>query len=71
MMTDPIADLLTRIRNACSGRRDQISLPHSRTKEAIARLLADEGYLRDVEVTGEGPKRNIVAHIRCSPAFVA
>lgn len=64
MMTDPIADLLTRIRNACSGRRDQISLPHSRTKEAIARLLCDEGYLREVEVTGEGAKRNIVVHIR-------
>lgn len=64
MMTDPIADLLTRIRNACSGRRDQISLPHSRVKEAIVRLLADEGYLRDIEVTGEGPAKAIVAHIR-------
>jgi small subunit ribosomal protein S8 len=64
MMTDPIADLLTRIRNACSGRRDQISLPHSRTKEAIVRLLADEGYLRDVEVTGEGAAKAIVVHIR-------
>ena len=64
MMTDPIADLLTRIRNACSGRRDHISLPHSRTKEAIVRLLADEGYLRDVEVTGEGAAKAIVVHIR-------
>lgn len=64
MMTDPIADLLTRIRNACSGRRDQITLPHSNVKESIVRLLADEGYLRDIEVTGEGPKRSIVAHIR-------
>jgi small subunit ribosomal protein S8 len=64
MMTDPIADLLTRIRNACQGRRDQLSLPHSRTKEAIARLLADEGYLRDVEVSGEGPKKSITVHIR-------
>lgn len=64
MMTDPIADLLTRIRNACSGRRDQITLPHSKVKESIVRLLADEGYLRDIEVTGEGPKRSIVAHIR-------
>jgi small subunit ribosomal protein S8 len=64
MMTDPIADLLTRIRNACSGRRDQITLPHSTVKESIVRLLADEGYLRDIEVTGDGPKRSIVAHIR-------
>lgn len=66
MMTDPIADLLTRIRNACQGRRDQISLPHSRTKEAITRLLCDEGYLRDCEVTGEGPKKSILVHIRYS-----
>lgn len=64
MMTDPIADLLTRIRNACRGRRDQVSLPHSRTKEAIARLLCDEGYLREVEVGGDGPKRTITVHIR-------
>lgn len=64
MMTDPIADLLTRIRNACSSRRAQITLPHSVVKESIVRLLADEGYLRDIEVTGEEPKRSIVAHIR-------
>lgn len=64
MMTDPIADLLTRIRNACSGRRDQVLIPHSRTKESISRLLCEEGYLRDVEVTGEGAKKSIVIHIR-------
>ncbi len=64
MMTDPIADLLTRIRNACSSRRAQVSLPHSRTKEALVRLLADEGYLGDVEVAGEGAARSITAQIR-------
>ena len=64
MMTDPIADLLTRIRNAASGRRDHISVPHSRTKEGIARLLCDEGYLREVEVSGEGAQKNIIIHIR-------
>lgn len=66
MMTDPISDLLTQIRNACRSRRDRIELPHSRTKEAIARLLSDEGYLGEVEVTGEGPKKSLVAHIRYS-----
>ncbi len=66
MMTDPIADLLTRIRNACQGRRDQVSLPHSRTKEAIARLLCDEGYLREVEVGGDSVKKTITVHIRYS-----
>ena len=64
MMTDPIADLLTRIRNACQGRRDQVSLPHSRAKEAIARLLCDEGYLREVEVGGDSIKKTITVHIR-------
>lgn len=64
MMTDPIADLLTRIRNACRARQERVTLPHSRTKEAIARLLCEEGYLRDLEVTGDGPKRSIVVHIR-------
>jgi small subunit ribosomal protein S8 len=66
MMTDPIADLLTRIRNACSGRRDQVSMPHSKVKEAIARLLADEGYLTQVEVAGEGAKKQLLVHIRYS-----
>ena len=64
MMTDPIADLLTRIRNACRARRDQIELPHSRMKEAIARLLCDEGFLTSVEVGGEGARKTLIAHIR-------
>ncbi|HEY2774915.1 MAG TPA: 30S ribosomal protein S8 [Candidatus Binatia bacterium] len=66
MMTDPIADLLTRIRNACRGRRDQVALPHSRVKEAIARLLCDEGFLREVEVSGEQTRKSLVLHIRYS-----
>jgi small subunit ribosomal protein S8 len=66
MMTDPISDLLTRIRNACRARRDQVAVPHSRTKEAITRLLCDEGFLTSVEVSGEGVKKSIIAHIRYS-----
>ena len=66
MMTDPIADLLTRIRNACRGRQAQVTMPHSRTKEAIARVMRDEGFLTDRAVTGEGAAKALVLHIRYS-----
>ena len=50
-MTDPIADMLTRIRNAIAVRKSEINLPHSKVKEAVARLLKDNGFIRDVRVT--------------------
>ncbi|MCU0692752.1 MAG: 30S ribosomal protein S8 [Polyangiaceae bacterium] len=51
MMTDPIADMLTRIRNAALARHDRVSLPSSKVKFAVAELLKNEGYVRDVMVT--------------------
>lgn len=48
MMTDPIADLLTRIRNANRARKDSTEVPWSKLKERIARVLVDEGFLRDL-----------------------
>ena len=57
MMTDPIADMLTRIRNAALARHDRVELPHSRLKENLAGVLKAEGYLDDVRVSeGEDPK---------------
>jgi small subunit ribosomal protein S8 len=57
MMTDPIADMLTRIRNAALARHDRVELPHSRLKENVAGVLKSEGYLDDVRVSeGEDPK---------------
>ena len=57
MMTDPIADFLTRIRNGALARHDRVELPHSRLKESVAHVLKGEGYVDDVRVTeGEGPK---------------
>ena len=50
-MTDPIADLLTRIRNASRARHEEVEVPWSRTKESVARLLVGEGYLQAVERT--------------------
>lgn len=54
MLTDPIADLLTRVRNACRARKERVDVPWSRTKEAIASVMVAEGYLKDSVVVGEG-----------------
>lgn len=51
MMTDPISDLLTRIRNATRARKDWTDVPWSKLKEAIARVLVDEGFLREMTVS--------------------
>jgi small subunit ribosomal protein S8 len=48
MMTDPIADLLTRVRNANRARKESVDVPWSRLKERIVRVLVEEGFLRDV-----------------------
>jgi len=63
MMTDPIADMLTRIRNALMVGHPSVSIPHSKLKLEIARLLKDEGYITDYSVT-EGPKANIVIELK-------
>jgi small subunit ribosomal protein S8 len=51
MMTDPIADMLTRIRNASMARHDRVELPHSHLKEHVAGVMKSEGYLDDVRVS--------------------
>ena len=50
MLTDPIADMLTRIRNANKAMHDTAEMPTSRIKEEIARVLRDEGYIKDYKV---------------------
>jgi len=50
MMTDPIADMLTRMRNALTARHERVIMPASRMKREIARVLQDEGYIRDFRV---------------------
>lgn len=49
--TDPIADMLTRVRNAILVRKHQVVLPHSKVKESVAHLLKDNGFIDDVSVT--------------------
>jgi len=57
MMTDPIADMLSRIRNGSMARHDRVEMPHSRLKEHVAGVMKSEGYLDDVRVSeGEEPK---------------
>ncbi len=48
-MTDPIADMLTRVRNAQSAKKETVQLPFSKMKLALANLLAKEGYIKDIE----------------------
>lgn len=52
-LSDPIADMLTRIRNANAARHDSVSIPASKAKVAIARVLKDEGFIRDFSVLAE------------------
>ena len=54
-MTDPIADMLTRIRNAVSARHARVLIPASKMKLAIARVLKEEGYIKDIEILKDNP----------------
>jgi len=53
-MTDPISDMLTRIRNGQHARKTSVSMPASKAKIAVARVLRDEGYILDFEAEGQG-----------------
>lgn len=64
MMTDPIADMLTRIRNGSLARLSNVEMPASKIKRAIAEVLRDEGYIDSFEERGEGPKRVLRVHLR-------
>jgi len=58
-MSDPIADMLTRIRNAQGVQKTAVSMPSSKLKVAIANVLKDEGYIEDFAVTTEGGKAEL------------
>lgn len=63
-MSDPIADMLTRIRNGQSRGKVTIAMPSSKKKVAIANLLKDEGYLTDVSVDADGTKPQLVIKLK-------
>jgi small subunit ribosomal protein S8 len=58
-MTDPIADMLVRMRNAAAVGKPTVKMPSSKTKVAIARVLKDEGYIADSRVIENGPKADL------------
>lgn len=63
-VTDPIADMLTRIRNAIMARHDFVLVPSSRTKMAIARILKEEGFIGDYEVLKSKSHRSIKIYLK-------
>jgi small subunit ribosomal protein S8 len=64
MMTDPIADLLARIRNGAHARHSEISCPASRQKLAIANVLREGGFVGDVRLDASGPRQLLVVGLR-------
>ena len=58
-ITDPIADMLTRIRNAVMVKHESVLVPISKAKVSIAKILKEEGFIRDFETIDNGPKSNI------------
>jgi len=63
-MSDPIADMLTRIRNAQSANKISVSMPNSKTKQAIANLLKEEGYVAGVEAETEDSKATMTVSLK-------
>jgi small subunit ribosomal protein S8 len=64
MRTDPIADFLTKIRNAIHARHTKVEDDYSRLREAVARLMMEEGFLERVEVQGQGVHKKLLVGIR-------
>lgn len=60
-MHDPVSDLLTRIRNAGMARHPNVTIPHSRLKESVARILKAEGYVSEVMVQGATPRQIVIS----------
>lgn len=67
MMTDPIADMLTRIRNGAQARKESVSIPSSRLKVQIAELLKNEGFIKDYTVQQEGVRLTLVVQLKYTP----
>ncbi|MCL2150626.1 MAG: 30S ribosomal protein S8 [Coriobacteriia bacterium] len=66
-MTDPIADMLTRVRNANSANKDNVSMPTSKKLTEIARILKEEGYIVDYEVQEAAPVGQLLITLKYGP----
>jgi small subunit ribosomal protein S8 len=67
MTHDPIADMLTRLRNAGMAKHEKIELPASHLKERVLHVLKEEGFIRDYEVTSEKPFPRIKVYLKYGP----
>ena len=67
-MTDPIADMLTRVRNANSAYHDEVSMPHSKLKTHIAEILKQEGYIADYKVEEEKVGKTLTLELKYGPS---
>src|SRR5437899_1680461 len=65
-MTDPIADMLTRLRNALQARHPKVDVPASKLKAEIARILKEEGYIANFKVADEEGKKTIKIYLKYS-----
>ena len=63
-MNDPVSDMLTRIRNAQQAEKESVSMPSSKLKVAIAKVLKDEGYIDDFAVRGESSKPELEVSLK-------
>src|SRR5438067_10849457 len=64
MVSDPIADMLTRLRNALAARHPKVDVPASKLKTEIARILKEEGYIMNFKVAEEGPQKTIKSYLK-------
>ncbi|MBR3569202.1 MAG: 30S ribosomal protein S8 [Oscillibacter sp.] len=66
-ITDPVADMLTRIRNANAAKHDKVEVPASNMKKSIARILLEEGYIRNYQVLDDSPQGTIRITLKYNP----
>jgi small subunit ribosomal protein S8 len=67
MMTDTIADMLTRIRNAVAIQNETVEMPWSKIREGLAQVLKDEGFIEDYRLGGDGPKKTLKIYLKYGP----
>jgi len=65
-MTDPIADMIIRIKNALLAHHDEVTMPYSNLKQAIGQILQKEGYVGEVEIKKDGPFSTLVLKLKYS-----
>jgi len=64
MLTDPLGDLFSRLRNGARARQEVVSVPYSKLKEGILKVLKSEGYLIDVDIEDKAGKKSLNAHLK-------